>query len=432
MRTLIASAFAASCLLATPARADDTKPPQISDVKSSVAKGQVHIEARVTDETGVLTAVVHHRSPGGRVDESPMVKNDYDDVFKISFPGGADTEYWIESSDLLGNGPSTYGSSSKPYAAGGGRPGGQGSAVARNEPSRRKEEAAPREGAPPREKKERKPRAEPPPHEQAAKEEPPPARSVAKASAPPIIEHRKPGAQPAEGQDFTVRVKIRSESPVAVAILQVKQAGSANVTNSPLTRTEGDSYEGKIPGTMAKGNIEYFVAAKNAAGAMTRQGDGDAKTPYVITFKAAPGAAAPAASGEKPAGPYGFTHNTPYRVLPHRPIVVRAQIVPSSDDGQMPDRVVVLWRGNDAQDQITEMVRDENGGYGGYKAELPPQDEGAVFYQVVACDSGTTHCGVDTGSKRKWHAAAVAAQPGGPTPLPLEAVSLKAPAALPE
>jgi hypothetical protein len=119
-------------------------------------------------------------------------------------------------------------------------------------------------------------------------------------------------------------------------------------------------------------------------------------------------------------------------VLPKLPILVRVQIVPSSDDGQMPDHVVVLWRGNDAQDQMTEMVRDENGGYGGYKAELPPQEEGAVFYQVVACDSDASHCGVDTGSKRKWHAAAVAAQPGGATPLPLEAVSLKAPPALPE
>ena len=58
-----------------------------------------------------------------------------------------------------------------------------------------------------------------------------------------------------------------------------------------------------------------------------------------------------------------------------RNIVVRAQVVPSTDDGQMPDRVAVLWRGNDAQDQITDMVRDDSGGWGGYKAELPPSDE---------------------------------------------------------
>ena len=54
-----------------------------------------------------------------------MVKNDYDDVHKATFPGGGDTEYWIDATDLLGNGPSTYGSASKPYAASGkpGKPG---------------------------------------------------------------------------------------------------------------------------------------------------------------------------------------------------------------------------------------------------------------------------------------------------------------------
>ena len=36
------------------------------------------------------------------------------------------------------------------------------------------------------------------------------------------------------------------------------------------------------------------------------------------------------------------------------------------------------------------------------KVELPPQDEGAVFFQIVACDAAATRCGVDTGSKRRW------------------------------
>jgi hypothetical protein len=78
------------------------------------------------------------------------------------------------------------------------------------------------------------------------------------------------------------------------------------------------------------------------------------------------------------------------------------------------------------------MVRDETGGWGGFKAELPPQEEGALFFQIVACDATTTRCGVDTGSKRKWHAAAVASQAGAARPLPLDAVSTKAPPSLPE
>ncbi len=391
--------------LAFSARADDTKPPQISEVRAGAKGGQVQVEARITDETGVLSAICHHRSPGGRVDDSPMVKNDFDDVFRASFPGGPDTEYWIEASDLLGNGPATYGSSAKAVAVGGAAV--DDKTVSRSEPPPRK----PREP-----KRQRETAAATPPQ-------------------PPAIEHSRPAAQPPEGRDFTLRAKIRSDSPVAVAVLQARPQGSTTFINTPLTRVEGDTWEAQVPGAMAHGNVEYFIAAKNQAGQMTRQGDG--KAPYVITFKAS--AAAPAvgptqvvAAPEKPSGPFIFTDNPPVRLAPGQPIVLRAQVVPPSDNGEMPDRVAVLWRGNDGQDQLTDMVRDETGGWGGYKAELPPQEEGAIFFQVVACDPPATRCGIDTGSRRKWHAAAVASQPGSPRPLPLDAVSTKAPPTLPE
>ncbi len=173
---------------------------------------------------------------------------------------------------------------------------------------------------------------------------------------------------------------------------------------------------------------------------MTRQGDGDAKRPYAVSFKpsatAAPTPAGPAATpptgGAAATSPFAFTDLPPFRVPPGRPILLRAQVVPATDDGQAPGRVSVLWRGNDAQDQMTEMVPDPTGGLGGFKAELPAQDEGAVFYQIVACDAQTVRCAVDTGGKRKWHAAAVAGNPGGAQPMALEAVSAKAPPSLPE
>src|SRR5919201_2235394 len=103
---------------AAAARADDTKPPQISEVRATLKGGQVQVEARITDETGVLSAICHHRGAAGRVEDSPMVKNDFDDVFRATFAGAPDTEYWIEASDLLGNGPATYGSSAKAFAVG--------------------------------------------------------------------------------------------------------------------------------------------------------------------------------------------------------------------------------------------------------------------------------------------------------------------------
>src|SRR2546426_1537924 len=396
-------AVVATVFVAVSARADDTKPPQISEVRASLKGGQVQVEARITDETGVLSALCHHRGAGGRVEDSPMVKNDYDDVFRASFPGGPDTEYWIEASDLLGNGPATYGTSAKAVAVG--------SAAVDDRPAAR---------------------SEPPPRNPREPKRP---RERAAATVPPAIEHSKPTAQPPEGRDFTVRMKIRSESPVAVAVLQARPQGTTTFINTPLTRTEGDSWEAQIPGAMAHGSVEYFIAAKNQAGQMTRQGDG--KAPYVITFKTA--AAAPAvgptqvvATLEKPSGPFIFTDNPPARVAPGQPIILRAQVVPPSDNGEMPDRVAVLWRGNDGQDQLADMVRDETGGWGGYKTELPPQEEGAIFYQVVACDPPATKCGIDTGSRRKWHATAVASQPGAPRPLPLDAVSTKAPPTLPE
>ncbi|MGZ6123920.1 MAG: hypothetical protein ACXWLR_03115 [Myxococcales bacterium] len=379
------------------ARADDTKPPQISDVRASVKGGQVQVEARITDETGVLSAVCHHRSPGGKVEDSPMVKNDFDDVFRVSFPGGGGTEYWIEASDLLGNGPAAYGSAAKAFAVGGKPESGK---VARSEPPPKK-------------------RAPPKPEQHA--------RPTARASQPPAIQHTVAATPPPEGRDLTVRARIRSDSPVAVAVLQARPLGTDAFTNLPLTRTDGDNWEAQIPAPMAHGALEYFIAAKNQAGLMARQGSAGEKTPYLITFRSGP---APAAG--EPTGPYVFTDDPPVRVRPGQPILVRVQVVPPGDRGEMPDRVAILWRGNDAQDQLTDMVKDETGGWGGYKAVLPPQEEGAIFYQVVACDASASRCGVDTGSRRRWHATAVASQPVKDRPLPLDAVSTKAPPSLPE
>jgi len=399
MRTSILAGFAALSL-AFAARADDTKPPQISDVRVSARGNQVQVEARITDETGVLSATCFHRPPGGKVESSQMVKSELDDTFRATFSGSADTEYWIEAGDLLGNGPSSYGSASKAFAVGAAAS----TAVA----------SASRSGS-------KRPK-------QPAK--------VAKASQPPTIQHTRP-ASPPEGRDLTFRARIHSDSPIGVAVLQARPQGTATFTATNLVHADGDNWEAQIPASMAHGTVEYFLAAKNQAGQMTRQGDGNDKTPYTMTFKPAVATGgttpiAPMAQGPKPTGPFVFSDDPPARLAPGRPLLVRAQIVPSSDGGDMPELVAVLWRGNDGQDQQTEMVKDESGGWGGFRAELPAQEEGAIFYQVVACDAAVAKCGVDTGSKRKWNATVIAAQPGGSKPLPLDAVSSKAPPSLPE
>src|SRR5205085_6769160 len=212
--------------------------------------------------------------------------------------------------------------------------------------------------------------AQPPPRKQA-KPKPPGERVMAKAPPPPSVEHERPATSPPEGRDFLVRTKIRSESPVALAVLQVRPKGTTTFTNMPLTRTDGETWEAQIPAAMAHGNVEYFITARNEAGQATRQGQSGSHAPYVIAFKSAvasatPPAAAPAtaAAPQQASGPFIFTDNPPVRVPPGRPFVLRAQVVPPTDNGEMPDRVAILWRGNDAQDQLTDMVRDETGGWG--------------------------------------------------------------------
>src|SRR5437899_2720125 len=254
MRPLLAALLAMLFLPLAARSADDTRPPAISDVRSTQRGGQVHIEARITDETGVLTATCHHRSGGGRWLDAPMTKNDYDDTFKVSFAGGPDTEYWIDSSDLLGNGPSTYGAAAKPVAVGTSSP---------------KEAQAQRETPEPPKRRDHRP------------------VKVASKAGPPVIEHRVPG---------------------------------------------------------------------------------------------------------------------------------KAQ---------------VPWRGGEGQEQGTDMQPDATGGLGGFKAELPPQTAGAVYYQVVACEPSGSKCAVSTGSKRKWHAVAIAAAPGAKAAA-IDAASSKAPGSLPE
>jgi len=232
MRTSILVGLAALCA-ASVARADDTKPPQISDVKAAAKGGQVLVEARITDERAVLSAVCHHRAPGGKAEASPMTKSDLDDTFRVSFPGGPESEYWIEASDLLGNGPATWGSSSKAYAVGGKAPPGR-RWQAPSRPRRRKSRSA-------------------------SAGRPAPARTPApaKASEPPAIQLQPAGGPPAEGSPFTMRMRFQSDSPVAVAVLQARAQGTAasSTSRSPRPREIPGRRRSGCDGAMEPSNI---------------------------------------------------------------------------------------------------------------------------------------------------------------------------------
>src|SRR5436305_1288692 len=185
MRPLLV-AFIAILLAPLAARAEDNRAPVISEVKAVQRGGLVVVEARITDETGVLMATCHHRSAGGRWVATPMTKDQYDDVFKVSFSAGRSVEYWIDSSDLLGNGPATYGAADKPIALGTGIDSGE--AVARS-----------------------------------SRSESPRQRPAKVASAPPSIEHQKPGGALPEGKEVTLRAKVRASTPIAFSGVFVRK-----------------------------------------------------------------------------------------------------------------------------------------------------------------------------------------------------------------
>ena len=359
------------------ALADDVRPPAISEVSASRKGRKVEVRALITDETGVLSAICHHREKGGAWEAASMRKGSLDDVFHASFTGGPEAEYWIEAIDLLGNGPATFGTVSAPIAVGGakGNAGSDGPSAAR------------KNGRP----------------------------------AAPMVQHRKPAGDALAGQEFAVRARIRGDSPIASASLHVREAGQQRDATLPMRRVEGDTYEGRIPADRAHGTVEYRIAARDKRGAQTVQGEGRDKW-FSVTFELA-GPAEP---------PFSFVINPPPRVLPGAPISVRSQITGplSTDDVVVPDRARVLYRGADGRDQAVDMKPDPTGGLGGFKIELPGQSSGPVYFQVLACDALESRCALDTGDKRKWHAVAIAKAPVPPPPA-LDAVSSKLPSTMP-
>jgi hypothetical protein len=377
------SALVVVCLLLPSLRAlaDDARPPAISEVSASRKGRKVEVRALITDETGVLSATCHHRERGGAWEGASMRKGSLDDVFRASFNGTPDTEYWIEAIDLLGNGPATYGTVSKPMAVGGGaKPDALGDGSAAQSAVR----------------KNRRPTA-------------------------PVVQHLEPPGDAIAGQEFAVRARIRGDSPIASAGVHVRDSAQAREATVPMRRVEGDTYEGKIPPDRAHGTVEYRIAARDKRGAQTVQGEGRDKW-FTITFR-------PAGPVEPP---FSFVLNPPARMLPGAPIPVRSQITgpASTDDVVVPDRARVLFRGPDGRDQAVDMKPDPTGGLGGFKIDLPGQATGPVYFQVLACDALESKCALDTGDKRKWHAVSIARSPGPPPPA-LDAVSSKLPSTLP-
>jgi hypothetical protein len=362
------------------ALADDVKAPAISEVTAARKAKKVEVQARITDETGVLSAICHHRDGSGPWESAAMHKGALDDVFRASFRAGTADVYWIEATDLLGNGPATYGTMSKPIAV---------VDESRSSGSEGKQSAQ--------------------------------SKAAQKKAAPPIVQHSKPvGVLPA-GEEVTLRARVRGGAPIASTELFLRDAAdAADDVILPMRRIGPDGYEARIPPERAHGTIEYRIAVRDRRGLQTVQGEGQDKW-YSLTFQ-------PAAPAEPR---YIFSVNPPARILPGKPIPVRAQITGpiSGEQAIVPDRARLLFRGNDGQDQAIEMQPDPSGGLGGFKAEIPAQAGGEVYFQVLACDAAERSCRIDTGNRRKWHGIVIANRPA-PIPKPLDSASSKLPSAV--
>jgi hypothetical protein len=252
-----------------------------------------------------------------------------------------------------------------------------------------------------------------------------------------VIIHRKPSVQPTEGQDFKIRIKVTSAAGLKSTKAFFREAGAEKYKLAvPFVSNGNDSYEVTIPAAVAKGDIEYILVVLDNADQKVSQGDGADNIWYKLSFK-------PIGAGSAPSQPFIVHAGAQGMAAPRKPVVLRAQVSPSnlgSIDEKSADAAVaavqgltvkLLWREKDGEDQELAMTPDESGGLGGYQAQLPALFDGSVlYYQVVAC-SADGKCAIDTGSKKKWNGLNVTSTPADP-PAPIDAVSSKAPAGLPE
>ncbi len=404
-----------AALFAQQARAEDTRPPVISEVNASKKGSQITVTAKITDETGVLQAEVHYRPQGGGSEDKAPLTSKGDDKFTATFTPSGAIEYQVWAVDELGNGPAKYPSASSWEAVGKKSDG----AVASNKAPRRhrgkhrKAEAA----------------AETPADSGAAAktDEAKPAEETAAAEekkGPPTVEHEKP-TDAKEGEALALKVKITGNT-ITQAVTWFRKQGQAKFTTKiPLEKKDGDDYEGTIPAGVAKGTIEYVFIVADDKGQKTTQGDGGPGKAFQVTFGKASAAVAGGASG----GPFTFAHKAAVRASPGINMNIRVQATPEAEDGA-PDKAMLLYRGKDGGDQVVDLAADESGGIGGFSGQIPAPADGALYYQIVACKGDK--CGVDTGSKKSWHAVAVSNDGDAKAPDAIDAVSSKAPASLPE
>ncbi len=113
--------IALALFLAAQGAAADREPPIIADVAAAASNPDASpvITVTLSDRgTGVGDAVVHYRPPGGTWRRAEL-RGGATGLYIARLPDGTQRtgfEYWIEASDIVGNGPTRIGSAERPIA----------------------------------------------------------------------------------------------------------------------------------------------------------------------------------------------------------------------------------------------------------------------------------------------------------------------------
>lgn len=117
---------------------------------------------------------------------------------------------------------------------------------------------------------------------------------------PPLLRHPPP-APPARGEALVIQTIVEDESDIAEVILRHRLSGKQVYQKTPMTRTSGNTYEGRIEVSKEDPpGIEYYIEAVDRSG--RRGKDGSETKPYfvaVLEARPIPALSSRSAEGEE-------------------------------------------------------------------------------------------------------------------------------------
>jgi len=255
------SAPSAAIQTVEPVVPDDGEPPQLTHqpVAAGTRGKPLTVAAHATDANGVFGPVLYVRKSGlGSGDYVPIkmiaskiVPGDYSADVPAALTNVEGLEYYIETWDLAGNGPSRAGSAEVPMAV--------------TIEEQKKAIAAPTL---------------------------PTTVTIKPKGAPPAITHAAL-TQALRGKSVEINARLVGDTGVQGAVVMFRHAGERDYRALPMGNIGADDYTATIPAAMTTSDLEYYVEA------FDQYGNGPARSgapnvPYALKVMDASPAAVPA------------------------------------------------------------------------------------------------------------------------------------------